>query len=67
MEYNSIATFLLLGYTSSFASKGLEEIRVGLAVLGGDFYSMFDTCMAELKACLLSSGSHYLSQWIGLR
>lgn len=26
MEYNSVTTFLLLGYASSFASKGLEEI-----------------------------------------
>lgn len=35
MEYNSVTTFLLLGYTSSFASKGLEEIQVDLALLEG--------------------------------
>lgn len=34
MEYTSVTTFLLLGYTSS-ARKGLEEIQVGLALLEG--------------------------------
>lgn len=33
MEYNSVTTLLLLGHTPSFASKGLEEIQVGLALL----------------------------------
>lgn len=35
MQYNSMTTLLFLGYTSSFARKGFEEIQVGLALLGG--------------------------------
>lgn len=34
-EELEITAFLLLGYASSFASKGLEKILVGLALLEG--------------------------------